>query len=375
MNKINFERNHAIDLLRIISMLMIIMLHLYTYSNINDYTEMFSIEYVISSIMKSICIVSVNCYVLTSGFFYDKNHLKLKKILNIIFETLFYSIIIYFLLLFMNQINFSVKDLLYVFLPTLTREYWFVTTFLGLYLLSPILNSIIDKLTNKELTYMVLIGFLLFVIYYNFFFFTDNLNFGGATGIVWFVYLYVVGAYFKKYVRKRKIKQSVSAFLIVLLLALLSKAFFIGLYLLTNKNIFLIGAPVFDSVYNSIFGFLTSIFFFNIFSNLKIEIKSNFVYRVFSLFSSSTLAVYLIHDNNYLRGILWNSINFKFSNVFEYLFLIFLIPVLIYIIASVIDLIRKNVFSLIFNNKKVNCKFTKIENQCKLILDKLSDSF
>ena len=133
MNKLNFERNLAIDLLRIISMLMIIMLHLYTYSNINDYTEMFSIEYVISSIMKSICIVSVNCYVLTSGFFYDKNHLKLKKVLNIIFETLFYSIIIYFLLLFMNQINFSVKDLLYVFLPTLTREYWFVTTFLGLY--------------------------------------------------------------------------------------------------------------------------------------------------------------------------------------------------------------------------------------------------
>lgn len=375
MNKLNFERNLAIDLLRIISMLMIIMLHLYTYSNINDYTEMFSIEYVISSIMKSICIVSVNCYVLTSGFFYDKNHLKLKKVLNIIFETLFYSIIIYFLLLFMNQINFSVKDLLYVFLPTLTREYWFVTTFLGLYLLSPILNSIIDKLTNKELTYMVLIGFLLFVIYYNFFFFTDNLNFGGATGIVWFVYLYVVGAYFKKYVRKKNIKQSISAFLIILLLALLSKAFFIGLYLLTNKNIFLIGAPVFDSVYNSIFGFLTSIFFFNIFSNLKLKIKSNFVYRVFSLFSSSTLAVYLIHDNNYLRGILWNSINFKFSNVFEYMFLIFLIPVLIYIIASVIDFIRKNVFSLIFNNKKVNCKFTKIENQCKLILDKLSDSF
>lgn len=359
------ERNLSIDLLRIISMLMIVELHLLSYTNLDKCIQPLSVEYFIKSIVHSVCIVSVNCYVLASGYLYDVGKFKIKKIFQIVFETLFYSILIYWGLVAFNCIEFSIKDLIYVFLPTLTRQYWFITTYIGLYLFTPVLKKIVNMFEKKYLLFILMLGFGLFVIYYNFFFFTENLNFGGATGIVWFIYLYLCGAYLKKYVKREKVSKSIRKFLIVLLTALFSKLFFIIIYLITKNEIFIKGSSVFSSVYNSIFGFLTSISFFTIFKNLNIKVNSRLLSKIILFLSTSTLSVYLIHDNPYFRNVLWNIIDFSNQNIVVFIGLIFITPLIIYLLSCMIDYFRQVVFSKIIFNENYCKKINNLENKIK----------
>lgn len=359
------ERSLSIDLLKIISMLMIVELHLLSYTNLDKCIQPLSIEYFIKSIVHSVCIVSVNCYVLSSGYLYDVSNFRIKKIFQIVFETLFYSILIYGELVAFDCIEFSIKDLLYVFLPTLTRQYWFITTYLGLYLFTPVLKKIINVFEKKYLLFILILGFGLFVIYYNFFFFTENLNFGGATGIVWFIYLYLCGAYFKKYVKKEKVSKSIKNFFIVLLTALFTKLFFIMIYLITKNEIFIKGSSLFDSVYNSIFGFLTSICFFGIFKNLEVKVNNILLSKIILFLSTSTLSVYLIHDNPYFRNVLWNIIDFSNQNIATFIGLIFITPLIIYLLSCIIDYFRQVVFSKIIFNDNVCKKIKSLENKIK----------
>ena len=66
------ERNVGLDLLRIVSMLMIVTLHYLDKrrSFMADRTEyIFMVFYLV---IKSLCLVSVNCYVLISAYFLTK---------------------------------------------------------------------------------------------------------------------------------------------------------------------------------------------------------------------------------------------------------------------------------------------------------------
>ena len=181
IQKINDNRIISLDILRIISMLMIITLHFFSYTNISNNIKLFSTEYFIRNFIMSISSIAVNTYILTSGYFGEQSKFKLSKLINLFLEVCFYSIFIYIILLVTNQIQLNYRELFFNFFPTLTRQYWFVTCYIGLYMIAPILRKMVYNLKREEYIFMLLIGFMLFVVYYNFFFFCDNLNFGGAT--------------------------------------------------------------------------------------------------------------------------------------------------------------------------------------------------
>lgn len=196
--KIN-SRDYSIDILRIISMLMIVSLHFFSYSPAVIQIDPFSATGCLKRILHSISLISVNCYVLISGYYIYKFKFSLSKLIRILCEVLFYSIVFYLIFLQTDLANLTVKELLLAVAPTLTRQYWFVTTYVGVYILSPIIRDVINVLDKKTHSLIVFLGFLLFVVYYNLFFFCDNLNFGGSTGIVWFIYLYFCASYIRKY--------------------------------------------------------------------------------------------------------------------------------------------------------------------------------
>lgn len=64
------ERNYGIDLLRIVTMFMIVNLHVYWYGEIlwSNKLYFFSVKYNIVWLLEIICYVAVNCYALISGF-------------------------------------------------------------------------------------------------------------------------------------------------------------------------------------------------------------------------------------------------------------------------------------------------------------------
>ena len=84
------ERNLGIDLLRIISMLMIVVLHVLKKGGILENAEVNSAHYYVAWVLEALCIGAVNCYALISGYVgvnskikYHKNNLNFYAIIKI----------------------------------------------------------------------------------------------------------------------------------------------------------------------------------------------------------------------------------------------------------------------------------------------------
>ena len=334
------KRNYAMDVLRIISMLMIISLHFFTYNPALDDVAVFSASGILIRILRSISAISVNCYILITGYFLMKSRFSLKKIFRLVAEVWIYSVFIYCLLVLEGSVNLSIMDMIRVLTPSLTREYWFVTSYLGAYLFSPLLRIILTSLDKKLHAAMVIVGFFLFVVYYNIFFFCDNLNFGGSTGIVWFIYLYICGSYIYRF-DTSEVKSNIRNYILCAVISLGSQLPFLLVYKVSGKSIFLQGSTIFDSVYNSVFVFLSSILFFKIFTSVKLELNSFFARKIVRFLTKGSFAVYLIHDNKYMRNYLWGHLALNVSdNPLIFVLYWLLTIILIYILCSIIDVLR-----------------------------------
>lgn len=367
----NKERNLSLDILRICCMCMIITLHFFSYSNINDFIPRYSTLFWAKSVLCTISSVCVNCFVLISGYFAAKTHFKLSKLFMIIREVLTYSIIIYLVFLALGIVNFDIKNLLFSFFPSLTRQYWFITTYLGLYILSPFIKISADKLKKEEFLSLVLVGFLLFVVYYNLFFFCDNLNFGGSTGILWFIYLYLCGIYLNKFAPKNSFLKNLRNYLFILIFNLASRIPFYILNVITGKEIFFSGAPIFGSVYNSIFIFLQSIAFFKIFADYSIRFPKG-IRNIIVFLSSTSLATYLIHDNNFVRSILWSKLNFSYiNNLVEMLLTWLIIVIIIYGVSSTIEYLRQILDKKIWSPSFVKKIDTIFEKKASILINRI----
>lgn len=363
------NRNYSIDILRIISMLMIVSLHFFSYNSAVTEIDSFSATGFLKHILHSVSLISVNCYILISGYYIHKFKFSLYKLLKILCEVLFYSIILYLLFLQTNLAHLTVKELLLAATPTLTRQYWFVTTYVGVYILSPIISDVINLLDRKIHSLIIFCGFILFVVYYNFFFFCDNLNFGGSTGIVWFIYLYFCASYIQRY-NVGKGKRNVLRYILCAFLALGSEVPFILLYVFTKRSIFFEGATIFNSVYNSIFVFISSILFFVIFTNMRLDFKSIHIKKMISFLAKGSFAVYLIHENKYMRIFLWNTmaINISYGPLtFVAYWMISVIS--IYIFCATVDWIRQRLEKYLFDKHQKNIK--QIEDKLQKIINSI----
>ena len=67
LNKI--DRKSNFELLRIVCMIMIVMLHTLGHGNALESLNIYSKNFIVSTMFKSLSIVAVNCYVLITGFF------------------------------------------------------------------------------------------------------------------------------------------------------------------------------------------------------------------------------------------------------------------------------------------------------------------
>lgn len=134
---------------------------------------------------------SVDLFVLISGWFGIKANRK--SLFTFIFQVVFviYSVSIVCLLL--NKDNSLGGGKI---VEVITCRSWFVQAYLGLYLLSPALNLLVEK--SKHLHKMMLIGWLSFEFVYDFAS-PDPRLFDGGYSTLHFVALYLLARYIKLY--------------------------------------------------------------------------------------------------------------------------------------------------------------------------------
>lgn len=189
------KRQSNFELLRILAMLFILIGHANSVvMGMPSSVEILSTP--ISSVTRiffmSISIGGVNIFVLISGWFGIRA--SKKGLLKYAFQVFFllWCILLWSLLtrhepLTVNNLKISLG---------LTGEYWFVMAYLGLYILSPVLNLFIQH-TDKQLFQKVLIAFYLFQCYYSWI--GGFVSYFEGYSVVFFCGLYLTAAYIRRY--------------------------------------------------------------------------------------------------------------------------------------------------------------------------------
>ena len=139
------KRNPNLDLLRIVSMLLIIWLHsIDHHSGVIEAADkaggVIGLYIRVVFMLVQIC---VNCYVLISGYFLVKSTFRLQKLVALWIEVVFYSFTIKLIFMLTGYTPFSAVSLVSCLVPVFTGRYWFITIYFGLYLISPFLNMTI----------------------------------------------------------------------------------------------------------------------------------------------------------------------------------------------------------------------------------------
>ena len=120
------ERNYGIDLLRIISMFMVLMLHFIPI----DIGDALSIKEQVLYFFECACYCAVNCYALISGYVgIRKKELKYSNLIYLWIQVVFYSLMSYLILMIMGDTSFSVKSFIKLFRPVFNGTYWYFTAY------------------------------------------------------------------------------------------------------------------------------------------------------------------------------------------------------------------------------------------------------
>lgn len=160
------ERMANLELLRIVSMLLVIVLHFVGKSQ--SYLDLMKAhmevwEYVAWAI-ESLSIVAVNVYMLLSGYLLAGSTFKVKRLAQLWLQILFYSVGIGLLMAafgFVPNEGMSIYYLAKLFLPVSTEHYWFMTAYVLMYLFLPVIMLGVKNLSKKQ--FQVVLGLLLFV--------------------------------------------------------------------------------------------------------------------------------------------------------------------------------------------------------------------
>lgn len=351
----NKERNSNIELLRVVCMYFIIAWHI-----IMKYTNYYlgSNEYYISTILRSFFIVAVNCFVIISGYFGIK--LNVRKMMKLSIQVWFYSISIFFMTVICGIHTINIKKDILLFFPIITKRYWYITIYFVLCIISPILNIIVEKLDQYKFKVMIVSAIIMFYILpvLNYCVNAPTITADGGYGIVNFICLYFLGRYIKLYNIGNKSKMFYGSGFILASIALFLSNHILTLILGFYFNYFL--------SYDTIFLLVSAYMLFMLFKN--IQIKSNIINNL----AKYSIAVYIIHMHPTFMDYLFDNIfNINKYSGIKYLVIIFIIPIVVYLISWLIEIIRVKLFDNIENkiiDKILNYKniIVKLDNFIKI---------
>ena len=138
---------------------------------------------------EQICVVGVNVFVLISGWFGIKA--SVKGLCSLLFQVLFWGIVVV-ALGWVFHLNIPLAKTAKVL--WFGSYYWFIIAYIGLYVLSPMLNLFIDKATKKQFL-TVIICFFLTEFIYGWAVFSESFNRGYS--ILSFVGLYLLARFIR----------------------------------------------------------------------------------------------------------------------------------------------------------------------------------
>lgn len=277
---------------------------------------------------------AVLCFVLLSGYYGIR--FKVSRFLELLVQVIFYSVLMSCIsIIFWGNGNW--KDIIKSFIPFTNGYYWFIAVYLQLYLLSPFVNIILQKIDNRQI--IALLSTLAFLIFYVGLLRGGNVGVDGGKNIINFVFIYCIGSAMHRiepHIRLNMKRIRIMAFLMINFILVLFFLFY-ALNSSLHKELMMLTYS-----YQSPGLLLLSVCIFLVFAT------NSFHNSVLNQIAKSSLAIYLLHEHPLMKNVLYRD---YFSNYYNsqigLLYKMLFFSLVIGTIAIVIDRIRLSLFSLI----------------------------
>lgn len=312
----SLKRNSNIELLRIVIMFMILLLHanFFTFKMPTDHSYIsFS-----RCFAEAFTLTPVNIFVLITGFF--GTVFSVKKVLSLIFQVFFCVVPIS---LFLTGFGIIESDFHSIIRSFIFNEYWFINAYIGLLILTPILNVAVDHLSHR--VYISSLLFFNVIAFLDAFWGVSGIGLDKGYSLIWFIFLYLLGRYVKYYQTSLSPKQLIT----LIVISCLCNTFLIFTFHSIN--------------YVNPFIVIQSVSTLLLFT--KFEIKSDVINWV----AASTTMVYLVNLHPVLCEWMKNKLWSFYQNNSTFIFLLYtvLFCVSIFVFAIFYDKLRIFIWKMI----------------------------
>lgn len=324
-------RQSNIELLRITLMLMIIghhmIVHGFGLKTITNPSYTVDKSTYIEILADSFLLIGVNCFVFISGFFGIK--FQLRRVVSIVIQAFSYSVLFYFLSIGVGKFNFAWDSFARSLFPLSNNLWWFITTYLGLYFIAPLLNEGLKTMQKKQLAYILVGLFLINSV--------SSFIYGGIStngyDIFSFIFLYVAGMYIHRFGLKIKNPAAVVVVCTLLLGA-------IGILLAAMGKHKLVWHLFY---YNNPLIVLSAVSLFFVFYNLRLGYN-----KYINYIAPTMLGVYMIHDYPKIRAFISGIVQ-MLNKYFDHHPLalvssLFILAIIILLVCSIVEMIRAAIY-------------------------------
>lgn len=247
-------------------------------------------------------------------------------------------------------------------LPIFYGASWFISCYIIFSLFIPYINRLLNMLTGRQYLELLLLVFMLTDVLQ----FFHVVTFMDHSRILFFTFVYAIGGFIQlhcsKYITAKYRKRYFMIFLLLLAVAIVSILVkdYIGYAKDSDKYIKEATAFAF-----SILSVLIANFFFLMFISMK-----PFYNKAVNTIAGTVLGVYLIHDNDILRNIIWHRIfpNEQFFNMHWYFLFMIIEIIAIFCICSLIEYLRMQ-----FIEGRVKACVDKRWDGCAIKANKISN--
>ena len=343
-------RNYGIDLLRCVSMFMVVLGHVVVQGASLIYTDRFSVKYETGWIILFAVDCAVNIFALISGFVgFGRKH-SYTNFAVLWLTAVFYCMVATFFVVGMKLRPFERGMVLNAILPVTRYQYWYLTAYTSLFLFMPILNHALTSFSRVRLRAIVISCLLVFSVMQSAFcekkFFSAVVYSG-----LWLIVLYVIGAYIRRFDALSWFTPRMALFLHMDMVLVTWVNFYLKDYFKPGYS------PTFFA-FISPFTCISAICFLVMFRNMSFSARMK---KTIAFFAASSFSVYLIHVHPFLYDLL----HFRFTFLNEYslvvaVALIFAIAVGIYISCSLFDVIRQKIFTLFKVRERISALEKKL---------------
>lgn len=342
------KRQANFELLRIVAMLMIISLHYLVKGGAATPFPFVAKDDPVGTfawLIEAFCIVAVNCYVLISGYFCVESVWKPGRVVSLLCQVLFYSLLTPVILLLCGMVSvreLDVYDWIGFVFPFGTEHYWFATAYLVMYLFAPFLAAGIEKMKKRDLRILMALLLTFFSLEKTIvpvYLATDRYGYDFG----WFLCLFIIAGYIRLYgiswLEKRS--HAVGAYalscLLIWLLSLFSNTLGSEIDAFTHYA----NMPY---TYNHLLCLTGAVSLFYVFKNFSV--REGRPADLIRLLAHCTFGVYLLHEHILVRyeWVKWLGAD-KVKKSFLFVPHLIGCVLLVYAVGTAVDMVRAWLFA------------------------------